>query len=438
MDVDISKLLKEDDLSKKPLPLGKEVEGILVAQDRTRLFIDLSPWGTGVIYKLDLQESPSAQSFKKLALGSAIKARIVEEENEDGLVELSLKELSTEAAFDELRRKLDNKEIILGRAVGANKGGLLIEAQGITGFLPSSQLAPEHYPRASSGESEEILKKLKALVGQELTLRVLSIDEQKQSFVVSEKIARERDLRDRLAQYKEGDVVEGEITSVTDFGVFIKFAPGVEGLVHISELDWKLIGHPKDVAKVGDKVKAKILRVKNSEVSLSMRALKEDPWARIAEKYHVGDVVKARVREFHPFGAFAFLDDSIHGLVHISQFGSPARMQKMLIKNQDYDFEITSMVPVEHRMGLTLIAKPGVIIKEEETGVEETPNERNAQAPELADAPQDAEETTIEKPESATAGKQSKARKALKAKPVGEGAKSKPKKAKTSRATQSE
>lgn len=401
MDVDISQLLKDDGLSKKPLPLGKEVEGILVAQDRTRLFVDLSPWGTGVIYKLDLQESPLAQSFKKLGLGSVIKARIVEEENEDGLVELSLKELTTEAAFDELRRKLDNKETILGRAVGANKGGLLIEAQGITGFLPSSQLAPEHYPRASSGESEEILKKLKALVGQELTLRVLSIDEQKQSFVVSEKIARERDLRDRLAQFKEGDVVEGEITSVTDFGVFIKFAPGVEGLAHISELDWKIIGHPKDVAKVGDKVKAKILKVKNSEVSLSMRALKEDPWARIGEKYHVGDVVKGRAREFHPFGAFAFLDDSIHGLVHISQFGSPARMQKMLIKNHEYDFEIASMVPAEHRMGLTLVAKPGMTVKEQKEDEREnakTSKKQDDEAPESVGVPEKTVKTKVKKP----------------------------------------
>lgn len=377
MDVDIAKLLKDDDLSKKPLPVGKEVEGTLIAQDRTKLYVDLSPWGTGVVYKVELQETPFPQTVKTFQIGSQIKARILDLENDEGFIELSLKELSTEAAFEELQRQKENKEPLNARVVGANKGGLLVEMQGIVGFLPSSQLAPEHYPRASSGEQEEILKKLKMLVGKEITVRLLSIDEGKQTFVVSEKAALEKDLRKRLEQFTEGDTIEGEVTSVTDFGAFVKFAEGVEGLVHISELDWKLIGHPKEIVKVGDKVKAKILRIKNGEISLSMRALKEDPWTGIEKTLKPGKVVKATVRELHPFGAFAFLDDKVHGLVHISQFGSPKRMEKILTPGKEYDFEITSIVPAEHRMGLKLLVEEKKT-KKTETKETSPPKEKKA------------------------------------------------------------
>ena len=367
MDVDISKLLKDEGLSKTQLQVGKEVEGTVISQDRTKIYFDLSPLGTGVIYKVDFQESPLSKGIKGFPVGSVVKARVADIENEEGFIELSLKELSAEAAFEDLYKKLQNKETLRGRVVNANKGGLLVDIAGITGFLPSSQLAPEHYPRASSGESDEILKKLKALVGQDLSLRLLSIDEGKQTFVASEKLALEKNLQERLMQFKEGDEVEGEVTSITNFGVFVKFATGIEGLVHISELDWKLIAHPSEVLKIGDKVRAKVIKIKGGEVSLSLRALKKDPWSEIEKNYTVGQIVKARVKEHHPFGAFAFLNEHIHGLVHISQFGSPKRMEKMLPPGEEFSFEITSIVPAEHRMGLKFLTKEETPRKEEAT-----------------------------------------------------------------------
>ncbi len=356
MDVDINKLLKDEGLTKTLLQVGKEVEGTVIGQDRTKIYLDLSPLGTGVIYKIDFQESPLSKGLKDFAVGISVKARVADIENEEGLIELSLKELSSEAAFEDLHKKLLNKEVMGGHVINANKGGLIVIVAGITGFLPSSQLAPEHYPRASSGESEEILKKLKTLVGQDLTLRLLSIDESKETFVASEKLALERNLQERLNKFREGDEIEGEVTSITDFGAFIKFAPGIEGLVHISELDWKLIKHPSEVVKVGDRVKAKVIKIKNGEVSLSFRALKKDPWIEIEKEYNIGQVVRARVRELHPFGAFAFINDHIHGLVHISQFGSQKRMEKMLPLGEEFSFEIMSMSPSEHRMGLKIIS----------------------------------------------------------------------------------
>lgn len=356
MDLDIGKLLKND-TSSKTLQIDKDIEGILIGRDRTKLYIDLSPFGTGVIYKVDLTDTPLSKTIKNFEIGTKVKAKIISLENEEGFVELSLKELGEQAVLEEFLKKADGKEIVFGKITGANKGGLMIDIGGMTGFLPSSQLSPEHYPRAASGGSEEILKKLQELIGKELKLRILSADTQKQSFILSEKLALEGDLRKKLEKFKEGDVVSGEITGVTDFGAFVKFGEGLEGLVHISELDWRLISNPKESLKVGDKVNAKIIKIAHNEVSLSMKALKKDPWENIEKDYPVGKNVKATIREINPFGAFAFLNDSIHGLAHISQFGSQKRMSEALKAGKEYEFEIISLESKDHRMGLKLLDK---------------------------------------------------------------------------------
>ena len=357
MDLDIGKLLKNDTSSKIVLQIDKEIEGTLIGRDRTKLYIDLSPLGTGVIYKVDLTDTPLSRKIKNFEIGAKVKAKVISLENEEGFIELSLKELSEKAVLEEFLKKAEEKEMVSGKVMEANKGGLMVDIGGMTGFLPSSQLAPEHYPRAASGGSEEILKKLQELIGKELTLRILNVDSQRQSLILSEKLALEGDLRKRLEKFKEGDTVSGEVTGVTDFGAFVRFGDGLEGLVHISELDWRLISDPKEALKLGDKVKAKIIKIAHNEVSLSIKALKKDPWENIEKNHPIGKHIKATIREIHPFGAFAFLNDSIHGLVHISQFGSPKRMEQDLQIGKEYEFEIISLEPKEHRMGLKLVVK---------------------------------------------------------------------------------
>lgn len=363
MDLDIGKLLKND-ISSKTLQIDKDVEGTLIGRDRKKLYIDLSPFGTGVIYKLDLTDTPLSKTIKNFEIGAKVKAKIINLENEEGFVELSLKELSEQAVLEDFLKKAEGKELVSGKIIGANKGGLMVDIGGMTGFLPSSQLAPEHYPRAASGGSEEILKKLQELIGKELKLRILSADSSRQSFILSEKLALEGDLRKKLEQFKEGDVVSGEITGVTDFGAFVKFGEGLEGLVHISELDWRLISDPKESLKVGDKVKAKIIKIAHNEVSLSIKALKKDPWENIEKDYPVGKQIQATIREIHPFGAFAFLNDSIHGLAHISQFGSQKRMEQALSTGKEYEFEIISIESKDHRMGLKLLNQKKAVSSE--------------------------------------------------------------------------
>lgn len=337
-----------------PLQEGKEVEGKVIEKGQSVIYLDLSPWGTGVVYKGEMRGL--AQDVKKIKVGDIVKAKVIALENEDGLVELSLKEIKNQKAWETLKEKFKNKEEVTGLVVSANKGGLMIQVEGLKGFLPASQLSIDHYPRVEDGQEDKILKKLQKLEGQNLKVRIIDIDENEQKLIFSEKAANEEVLKNILANYKVGDVVEGEITGVVSFGAFVKFGDNLEGLIHISELGWKLIDHPKEIVKVGDKLKVKIIDISGTQVSLSIKALQENPWLKAAEKYKIGQEYKGTVTKLNPYGAFVFLDKDIHGLAHISQFGSREKMDRMLKVGQEYLFKITSMKPEVHRMSLKLAA----------------------------------------------------------------------------------
>ncbi len=336
-----------------PLHEGQEIEGKVIEKGQSVIYLDLSPWGTGVIYKGEMKSL--AQDVKKIKVNDIIKAKVIALENEDGFIELSLKEIKNQKAWEALKEKFKNKEEITALVIAANKGGLMLEVEGIKGFLPASQLSIEHYPRVEDGQEDKIMRKLQKLVGETLNVRIIDIDESQQKLILSEKAAQEEELKNILSHYKVGDIVEGEITGVVSFGAFVKFGEGLEGLVHISELGWKLIDQPKDIVKVGDKVKAKIIDISGTQVSLSIKALQENPWLKATEKYKIGENYKGVVTKLNPFGAFVYLDKDIHGLAHISQFGSQEKMEKMLKIGQEYLFKITSLKPESHRMSLKLI-----------------------------------------------------------------------------------
>jgi len=256
------------------------------------------------------------------------------------------------------------------RVLSANKGGLLVEINGVNGFLPVSQLSNKNYPRVEDGDKNKILTLLKKLVNQEMEVRVLDSDRATEKLIVSEKATqREKDM-EAISGLKVGDVIEGDVSGVVDFGAFIKFFPAgadaskmteeekLEGLVHISELAWQLIENPRDIVKVGSRIQAKIIGIEGDKISLSIRALEKDPWSIMP--YRVGEIVQGRVHRINPFGAFIYLDKDIHGLAHISEMSEafPAKKLEDLIKvGETYDWKILSIEPKEHRMGLILSDK---------------------------------------------------------------------------------
>lgn len=331
---------------------GDLVDGTVIERKGSRLFVDLGTRGAGIVFGREFYEAQNI--IKHLRAGDPIAAKVVDLDNEEGYIELSLQEAGREKDWQEMRRLLETGEVFPLKVADANRGGLIMEFKGVSGFIPASQLAPEHYPRVEGGDKKKILDELKKLVGTDLPVKIIDINQQEGKLIFSEKSKNEEEVRKTLAKYKTGDIIEGEVTGVVTFGAFVKFDEGVEGLVHISEIDWQLIENPADVLKIGDRVQAKIIDIAGEKVSLSLKALKEDPWTRAPERYKKGATVTGKVVKYNPFGAFVKLDNEIQGLAHISEFGTDARMRERLALNQDAEFRVLSIDAKEHRLALGL------------------------------------------------------------------------------------
>lgn len=340
----------------RPPKIGEIAKGNVIGRGRSSIFIDLGNWGTGTIYGKEFLQAK--EILKGLKEGEELFVKIVDLENEEGFLELSALEADREIAWLKLREKKDSGESLKIRILGANKGGLLATLSGINAFLPVSQLSSTNYPRIEDGDTSKILRELQKFVGQEMELRILDLDPKEGKLILSEKIKETEKIKEILKKYQVNDIVEGEVTGVVDFGAFVKFGEDrLEGLVHISELDWQLIENPSDIVKVGEKIKLKVIDISDGKVSLSLRALREDPWQNIEkdEAYQKGKTIKGKVTKFNPFGAFVEVAPKIQGLCHISEFHSRQKMEEQLEINNEYSFEILLVDPKEHRLLLKLV-----------------------------------------------------------------------------------
>lgn len=335
--------------------IGDVVEGTVLNVDRGRIYIDLSPYGTGVIYG---REYLSARDIlKNVNVGDTIAAKVVDAENEDGYIEVSLREARQAIIWGEAADALSKKTVLELPIKEANKGGLIIEWQGIAGFLPASQLSPENYPHVEGGDKDQIFVELKKLIGTKISVMVIAAEPKEQKLIFSEKGIGSAEKAELVLNYSVGDVLDGEITGATDFGVFVKIADNLEGLVHISEMDWALVDDPKSRFKVGEKVKVKVIEVKDGKVSLSIKALKEDPWKGAASKYKKDDKVNAVVIKYNKHGALASIEEGVSGLVHVSDFGTPEKLREELMLGGTYEFTISVFEPDTHKMTLSFASK---------------------------------------------------------------------------------
>ena len=355
-------LQEKNDLIKPPR-VGEIVDGKVVGIERSSIFVDLGAMGTGLIFGREFQE---AKDFlKNLKIGEQISAKIVSLENEEGYLELSAAEAAKEKSWDKLKEIKEKQETIKVKITGANKGGLLAELYGTAAFLPVSQLSFQHYPRIEGTDKSQIVKELQKFIGQEMEVKIINLDLSENRLILSEKASDLESLKEILKNYKVGDVVEGEITKITDFGAFIRFPVTteesdqpqyLEGLIHISEIDWQIVNDPSEVLETGQKVKAKITEIVDNRIFLSLKALKKDPWQDIEKKYKKGDSVKGKVVKLNNFGAFVQLNEpKIQVLCHISEFGSKAKMEEKIKIGEEHDFKILSINQKEHRMTLTFI-----------------------------------------------------------------------------------
>lgn len=330
------------------------IEGPVILVEKSSVYVDLAPFGTGIIYGREFINAKDV--IKKISLGDTIKAKIVDIENEDGYIELSLKEAKQALAWSEAEKAIKAKTVLDIEVKDANKGGLILEWQGIQGFLPASQLKADHYPRVLDSDKDKILKELKKLVGQKISVMIISTLPKEGKLIFSEKDNNPEEKKEILSKYTIGDSLDCVVAGIVDFGVFLKLEDGLEGLVHISELDWGLVEDPRAMFKVGDTIKAKVIEIKDGKISLSIKALKENPWHEFEGKLKKGDIIKGVVIKYNKHGALVSIKEGVAGLVHNSTFPSEIKLRETLELGKNYNFQITLFEPKDQKMTLVHLA----------------------------------------------------------------------------------
>lgn len=349
----MSKILTMDDLLAssdiEQIKSGDVVEGVVTEIKKHEMWVDLGANGSGVVSR---REITGAQSIKE---GDNVTVSVVEPETEEGHALLSMRRAAKDKGWEGLEKIQKDQEIIDIYPYDANRGGLLIEVEGIRGFLPVSQLAAGHYPRVSGADKDEILQKLHSLTNKPIKVRVLDVNKKENKLIVSEKEAVKDDLKDRFTKLNVGDSVKGVVTGVIDFGAFVN-VDGIEGLIHISEISWERVEDPNKYLKVGQEVEAKIIAIDKDRLSLSLKQTKEDPWLHEVKTLKKGDTVEGKITRITPFGAFVQLGPAVEALVHVSEMSDDESIdpEKLFQLNEKKKFKIIDVDTDARKIALSL------------------------------------------------------------------------------------
>jgi small subunit ribosomal protein S1 len=297
-------------------------EGTVVSAGVGEIRIDIGGKSEGVIESRELDRM-SREKRSHFEVGEELQVYVVNPEDRDGNVVLSLERAEQEMDWVWAQELLDSQEVIRGKIVGYNKGGLLVQMKSLRGFVPGSQI---DRTRRNAGRGASPEEKWQGLVGETMEAKVIEVDRSRNRLILSERAAmravREREKDRLLEELMEGQVRKGTVINLADFGAFVDLG-GADGLVHLSELSWKRVSHPREVVKVGDEVQVYVLNVdrERRRIGLSLKRMEPDPWALVEIEYPVGKLVEATITKLAKFGAFARLADSngIEGLIHISE-----------------------------------------------------------------------------------------------------------------------
>lgn len=351
--ITMDELLAGTDTSVKQLTQGEVIVGKILSIRKHEVLIDLGAQGIGLVPRREVGFS------RTLNIGDEVTASIVDAELDSGYALLSLRKAAKDRGWDEVAARMESGEIIEVSPYDANRGGLLVEFDGVRGFLPVSQLSAEHYPRVGSSDKDEILQRLNVLVGQTFKVRILDCDRKANKLIFSEKEAIKDGLAARFEKLTVGDSVKGVVTGVVDFGVFVN-VEGIEGLVHISEISWERVNNPSDYVKVGEAIEAKIIAIDKDRLSLSMKQLTEDPWMSEVDQFKPGDKVEGTVTRITPFGAFVQISPAVEALVHVSELGEgdDADPEKVFTLNERKEFVVLDVEKDSRKISLSLTKKP--------------------------------------------------------------------------------
>ena len=347
--ITMDELLASAPESANQLIQGETVEGVVLSVRKYEILIDLGAKGVGFVPRREAGHS------RNLTEGEAVTASVVDAEMYNGMSLLSLRKAAKDRGWEEVSAKLESGEVIEVIPYDANRGGLLVEYEGIRGFLPVSQLSAEHYPRVGASDKDEILSRLNALIDKPISVRILDADRKTNKLIFSEKEAVKDGLNERFESLKIGDDVEGIVTGVVDFGVFVN-VDGIEGLIHISEISWERVSDPKDYVKIGDTVKARIISIDKDRLSLSMKQLTEDPWLTEVEDFKKGSKIEGTVTRITPFGAFVQISPAIEALVHVSELGkgNDVNPENVFTLNERKEFVVIDIDKENRKISLSL------------------------------------------------------------------------------------
>ncbi|MBD3360723.1 S1 RNA-binding domain-containing protein [Candidatus Peregrinibacteria bacterium] len=365
----MDELLKGAEGIKKPIP-GTLVDGTVISVSKNKALIDIDGISTGIITGHEAYDSTG--TIKNIKSGDEVSAYVLEEENEDGLVVLSLRKASQEKTWNKFVDAYENSKVVEIVPNEANKGGLLFNVDGIKGFIPVSQLAPLHYPRVDGADSNEILNRLQKLIGTPLKVKILTLDQEGGKLILSEKAAEEIQREEAFEKLEIGQKIKGKISGIVKFGIFVTF-DGLEGLVHISEIAWGHVKDPHDYGKMGEEVDVLVIGKEKDKISLSMKRLVPDPWIEATKKYKVGTVIEGKINRITPFGAFVKLNDEINGLIHVSEVSEEeiSDASEVLKVGEKIKAKIISIDSEEHRVALSIKA-----LNEKEESSEEVKEEK--------------------------------------------------------------
>lgn len=335
--------------------LGSLIEVEVIDIFGNKILVDMGGVAVGMISGKESQDS--GDTLANLKSGDKVSAYVIEEENEEGYFVLSLRRASQERTWRHFLKAYETGEVIAVTIHEANKGGLLVIVDGIKGFIPVSQLAPLHYPRVDGANSSQILSRLQKLVGMQMKVKIINVDQTGGKLILSEKAALEDERQEVLKNLGIGQTVHGTISGIVKFGIFVAFE-GLEGLVHISEIEWGHVKDPMTYGKNGDPIDVQIIGIEGDKISLSMKRLTPDPWKKAAEKYTVGKIVKGKVDRITQFGVFVKLEDEISGLIHLSELSDePVKEPQKYVKvGQQVEAKVIAIDPDDHRLGLSIKA----------------------------------------------------------------------------------
>ncbi len=331
---------------------GKIRTGWVVEHRNNEILVDIGAKSEGVIAGQELQELDS-ETREKLAIGNEVQVYVVDIEDQHGSVIVSYVKAMAEQEWQHAQQLYESQEVHTGTVVDKNRGGLLVKVGLLRGFVPNSQVN-----RSFSGSGKQAND-----MGRDITFKVLEVDRKQDRLILSERAAnkemRKAKRAEMLASLNDGDVFEGRVINLADFGAFIDIG-GIEGLVHLSELSWKRINKPADVLKVGDSVKVAVLNIdrKRERLALSIKQLETDPWTTIDEYYHVGQLLEAAITKLTKYGAFARLQDEygLEGLIHISELSTDhvEHPKDLLQLKQLVTVRIIRIEPKQRQLGLSI------------------------------------------------------------------------------------